>query len=206
MAVVASLPSKCEISMRIWIGIIPALIIAHLTATALFGSTGQGLAQMWELSPIQAVWLQTAFMLAYAVRIPIGVFAANIMRDQRVFMLAFLVSILASGLFYFYADDFVSALILRLIAGGAAGAMVYPAMNMVTRNGAGGSIGLGAVILLAWSASVYVAQMAATVNLGTVHPIFPPGGGWNTIYVLLGVLGLIWLIPAYFLIPRKQQG
>lgn len=192
--------------IKTWIGIVPALVIVHLSATSLFGLNGSGLAQMWEITPLQFVWLQTAFILAYAARFPIGVFAGRIASDRFVFLMSFVVSIVASGLFFLYANDFVWALVLRLIAGAAAGAMIYPALNMVTsRTRASNSIGLGLVVVLGWSVSIYVSMVVGQVNLGTIASFFPSGGGWNTIFLVSAIFGAVWLIPALFLLPRRTR-
>ena len=191
--------------MRFWFGIIPALLIVHLPAASLFGPIGHGLAQMWEVSPLQSVWLQAAYVIAYAARIPIGRFVTRIASDRFVFLVGFALALTASGLFFVYANGFVWALVLLLLAGGAAGAMIYPALNMVAPTpGSPASIGLGLVIVLGWSASIYVSQIAGTVNVGSLADFIPVGGGWNTIYLLTAMLGVIWLIPAYFLIPKKS--
>ena len=190
--------------MRFWFGIIPALLIVHLPAANLFGPTGHGLAQMWEINPLQSVWLQAAFVIAYIARIPIGRFVTRVASDRFVFLVGFVLALTASGLFFVYANDFVWALVLLLIAGGAAGAMIYPALNMVApTSGSPASIGLGLVIVLGWSASIYLVQIAGTVNVGFLADFMPLGGGWNTIYLLTAVLGVTWLIPAYFLILKK---
>ncbi len=191
--------------MRIWIGIIPALIIAHLSAAALMGSIGQGLGQMWELSGVQSMWLQAAFMVGLVARIPIGAFAQTIASDRFVFLVAFIVSVAAAALFYYYASDFVPGLILRLIGGAALGAMIYPAMNMVTAGGkAGASIWLGLVIVMGWAASIYLVQFASTVNLGALGSTFPAGGGWNTVFLLNAILGVVWLLPALWIVPKSR--
>ncbi len=190
--------------MRVWIGIAPALIIAHLSAAALMGSIGQGLGQMWELNAVQSMWLQVAFIVGLVTRIPIGVFAQTVAGDRFVFLLAFVVSVAAAALFYFYANDFVPALILRLIGGAALGAMIYPALNMVTAGGkARSSIGLGLVILIGWSASVYLVPFASTINLGSLGSVFIVGGGWNTVFLLNAILGAVWLLPALWIVPKE---
>jgi MFS family permease len=191
--------------MRTWIGIAPALIIAHLSAAALMGPIGQGLGQMWELSAIQSMWLQAAFIVGLVARIPIGVFASTIKSDRFVFLLTFAVSVVTAALFYFYASDFMPALILRLIGGAALGAMIYPALNMVTANGtAKAGIGLGIVIVVGWAASIYLVQFASTVNLGALGSMFPAGGGWNTVFLLNAILGAIYILPALWLVPKAR--
>ena len=191
--------------LRIWIGIVPAMVIAHLTAASLFGASGYGLSQMWEITPLQTMWLQTAFIIAYAARIPVGVFAANIARDRTVFLGAFLLSIIANAVFFFFVNDFTLAIILRVIAGAAAGAMVIPALNIVTVNGkAVASIVLALVIILGWSGSVYLSQLAGQFNISVLSDLVPPGGGWNTIFMVSAIFGAIWLLPVFFLLGRKK--
>jgi MFS family permease len=191
--------------MRIWLGIVPALLIVHLPAASLFGSTGYGLAQMWEISPLQSTWLQAAFVVAYAARIFVGRFVMRIASDRFVFLVGFVLALAASWLFFVYASSFVWALLLLSIAGGAAGAMMYPALNMVSPNpGSPASIGLGLVVVLGWSGSIYLSQIAGTVNVSSLAGFIPAGGGWNTIYLLTALLGAIWVIPAYFLIPKRD--
>ena len=199
-------------SIRIWFAIVPAFLVVHLSATALFGATGLGVAQMWEFSPIQATWLQAAFVLGYIVRIPVGPFTARIASHKIVIMGGILVCAVANALFYLYANDFTSAFILRLICGAAVGAMVYPALQLVTGNDrAGGGIALGFVLLLGWSLSVYVAGEVSAINIGQAKDVLPwasflsLGGGWNTIYVLAALAPVIWWVPAFFLLPKQRK-
>jgi MFS family permease len=190
--------------VRNWIGIIPALLIVHLPAAALLGPIGNGLTQIWDITTSQIIWLQVAFALAYTAHIPVGRFVTRIASDRFVFVLGFAIAVAASWLFFTYARDFVPAMVLLLIAGGATGAMIYPALKMVSpKEGSMASIALGLLMVLGWAGSVYVSQMASTVNLSALSASFPPGGGWNTIYLVTAVLGAIWLIPAFFLISKK---
>ena len=92
-----------------FIGIVPAILFTHLTAASLFGSTGVGLGQIWELTPGQVVWMQAAFAIGFALRAPIGVFVTNIVNDRLVFIIATLISAGACFLFYYAAGCYNSA-------------------------------------------------------------------------------------------------
>ena len=170
------------------------------------GPIGSGLSQIWDLTNSQVIWLQVAFALAYTARIPAGRFVVRVSSDRFVLLGGFAVAFAASLLFFVYARDFVPALVLMLIAGGATGAMIYPALNMVSsKEGSIASIALGLLMVLGWAGSVYISQMASSFNLSGMSSIFPPGGGWNTIFVLAAALGAVWFVPLYFLIPKRQS-
>ena len=190
--------------VRLSFALAPTLLIVHLTAASLSGNIGAGLSQMWELSPIQAMWLQLGFLIAYVLRIPIGGVVSNMVSDRTVFLVAFIVSGLSSWLFFVYADDFVPALVLRVMSGAAAGAMVMPVFRLLGGDDLGRNIALIFWLLVCWAGSIYVSIMAGQINIGGVAAFIPPGGGWNTVFFLGSALSALWLVPFYFLLPRNK--
>ena len=190
--------------VRLSFALAPALLIVHLTAASLSGNIGAGLSQMWALSPVQAMWLQLGFLIAYVLRIPLGGVVATIFSDRTVFLVAFVVSGLSSWLFFVYADDFVPALVLRIIAGAAAGAMVMPLFRLLGGDDLGRNIALIFWLLVCWAVSIYVSIMAGQINISAISAFIPPGGGWNTVFFLGSALSALWLVPFYFLLPRNK--
>ena len=188
------------------IAIIPAIILTHLTSASLFGATGIGVGQIWELTPNQVVWLQVAFVLGFALRAPVGLFVTKVVSDRLVFILAILISAAACFAFYYYAEDFLWGFVLRLIAGLVAGALVVPAINYLSiQNRGRASIVVGLACAAGWAASVYVSATTAVADLSGVVSFLPPGGGWSSIFLLSSIVTLIWVLPVVLFVRAPKR-
>ncbi|MDX1580093.1 MAG: hypothetical protein R3360_00575 [Alphaproteobacteria bacterium] len=185
--------------MALWrkiIVLIPAVIIAHLTAANIPLSMAQGLQQVWELTPTQATWLSLSFVLGYILGWPIFY---NTQAPKRDFLLGFMIAIIANLVFALGVDTNTSAFVFRFIAGFGVGMMVLPTVRFLDVK-TGWATGL--LLAASWAISVPVCNY---FSQGGILSLSGTQAGWLAVYTVAVLLGALWWLISLVLLPRASK-
>ena len=176
--------------------LIPAVIIAHLTAANIPLSLSQGVQEVWDLSPEQSTWLSLSFVLGYVIGWPVFY---NTQAPKRDFLVGFLIAIVASLVFALSVETFTSAFVFRFIAGFGVGMMVLPTVRfMDVRTG----WVTGLLVAAAWAISV---PACAYFSQGGILSLSGTQAGWLAIYTVAVLLGALWWLISLVLLPGSKR-
>lgn len=117
--------------IRVIVGLQAAEILA-MTGFSTFASLLVELSRLWHLDPAQAGWIASAYLLGYAVAVPVLVGLTDRVESRFVYASGCVIGFIAGGGFAYLANGFWSALALRAMAGMSLAGTYMPGLRILT--------------------------------------------------------------------------
>jgi MFS family permease len=117
--------------IRLIVGLQAAEILA-MTGFSTFASLLVELSRLWHLDPAQAGWIASAYLLGYAVAVPVLVGLTDRVESRFVYASGYVIGFIAGGGFAYLANGFWSAVAFRAMAGMSLAGTYMPGLRILT--------------------------------------------------------------------------
>ena len=152
---------------------------------------------LWNLSSTQAGWIGGIYFAGYVVAVPFLVGLTDVVDARRIYLFGLLCGIVGSVGFGLFADDFLSAMVFRFLAGISLAGTYMPGLQILNdrlkedyRQKA-----------LPWYLSAFSLGTAASYYFtGLAGAMLP----WSEVFLLAGAVQIVCLLLVYFTIPVKH--
>ena len=159
-----------------------------LTATTFFMYVGSMafLIQEWNLSATSAGLIQTALVVGFAGSLYFSSFYSDFINPNQILVFSSILNSLGAFLFFYFANDFYSALILNFILGVAVGGIYGPSMILVSEKFSQGRKGFAMGMMLGGQSLGYALSLSITFTFSNFYN-FKDGFLVCAILTLLGL-------------------
>ena len=142
-----------------------------LTATTFFMYVGSMvfLIQEWNLSATSAGLIQTALVVGFAGSLYFSSFYSDFINPNQILIFSSILNSLGAFLFFYFANDFYSALILNFILGVAAGGIYGPSMILVSEKFSQGRKGFAMGMMLGGQSLGYALSLSITFTFSNFY-------------------------------------
>ena len=160
-----------------------------LTAATFFMYVGSMsfLIQEWNLSATNAGIIQTGLVVGFAIALYLSSYYSDFINPNKILIFSSLLNSIGAFLFFYFANNFTTALIFNSILGIAAGGIYGPSMILVSEKFSKGNKGLAMGIMLGGQSLGY----AISLSVGFIFSNFYNFHDGFLICALLTVFGLV---------------
>ena len=160
---------KTHFSNSTWLTLL--FIGRVLTATTFFMYVGSMafLIQEWNLSATSAGLIQTALVVGFAGSLYFSSFYSDFINPNQILIFSSILNSLGAFLFFYFANDFYSALILNFILGVAAGGIYGPSMILVSEKFRQGRKGFAMGVMLGGQSFGYALSLSITFTFSNFY-------------------------------------
>ena len=135
-----------------------------LTAATFFMYVGSMsfLIQEWNLSATNAGIIQTGLVAGFAIALYLSSYYSDFINPNKILLFSALTNSIGAFLFYYYANDFITALIFNTILGAAAGGIYGPSMILVSEKFSHGNKGFAMGMMLGGQSLGYAVSLSVS--------------------------------------------
>ena len=156
------------------------------------------LQQEWSLTGAQAGLVLSAFQAGYVIAVVALGFLSDRIGGRRVFVLSAIETSLAGLAFAIFAKDFLSATIIRALAGLGQGGLYVPGMKLLSQvfppKERGKALGMYTSALIgSYAGALYITAPVASAY------------GWQSAIVLTSALGLLGAALVFFFVKEQAE-
>ncbi len=172
-------------------------LIANLAPLMTFPAISPAVAREWGLDATEIGWIGGIYFAGYASAVLVLSSATDRFDGRRMILASSAATALAAIAFYFLADGFWVALVLRLLAGMALAGIHMPGLKLLTDRVEGGWRERGAAI---YTSSYALGGAGSFLVAGVVEGLV----GWRATFLVAGLLPLAAIVVVTWLPPSAR--
>lgn len=170
--------------------------VLSMAGFSAFPALQPALSAAWQLSAAEAGWINGLYFAGYTLAVPFLVAFTDRSDPRQVMLVGLVLAVVGNLGFALWAEGFVSAAILRFIAGAALAGTYMPGLVLLTDHVQGPMQSRSVAF---YTSTFGIGSAGSFLVAGELGELFP----WPVAFIAAGLLAVLGLLLVLFGLPRR---